>query len=128
MPDPYPLPCDNPRMRTRRQIEFDRAALETFCREHGIRRLALFGSALGGNFGPESDIDLLVEFEEGRTPGLIRLAGMELELSSVFGGREIELRTYEDLSRHFRDDVRAMAESLYVAARPDPDPRDRRGA
>jgi hypothetical protein len=103
-------------MRTQRQIEFDRAVLETYCREHGIRRLSLFGSALGENFGPESDIDLLVEFEEGRTPGLIRLAGMELELSSVFGGREVELRTYEDLSRYFRDDVRATAESLYVAA------------
>jgi predicted nucleotidyltransferase len=52
----------------------------------------------------------------GRTPGLIRLAGMELELSSIFEGREVELRTYEDLSRYFRDEVRASAAPLYVAA------------
>ncbi|HLB62363.1 MAG TPA: nucleotidyltransferase family protein [Actinomycetota bacterium] len=91
-------------------------ALDAFCGRHGIRRLSLFGSALSGSFGPESDIDLLVEFEAGRTPGLIRLAGMELELSSIFGGREVELRTYEDLSRYFRDQVRASAAQLYGAA------------
>ena len=103
-------------MRTQPQIEFDRERLETLCRRHGIRRLALFGSALSGKLGPESDIDLLVEFQAGRTPGLIRLAGMELELSSIFGGRQVELRTYEDLSRYFRDEVRASAAPLYVAA------------
>ena len=103
-------------MRTRPQIEFEHEALDAFCGRHGIRRLALFGSALSGSFGPESDIDLLVEFEASRTPGLIRLAGMELELSSIFGGREVELRTYEDLSRYFRDQVRASAAQLYGAA------------
>lgn len=103
-------------MRTQPRIEFDRERLETLCRGHGIRRLALFGSALSGELGPDSDIDLLVEFEAGRTPGLIRLAGMELDLSSIFGGREVELRTYEDLSRYFRDEVRASAAPLYVAA------------
>ncbi len=95
---------------------FNREALEAFCQSHGIRRLSLFGSAAGSGFGAESDIDLLVEFEPGRTPGPIRLAGMELELSPIFEGREIELRTYEDLSRHFRDEVRAIAEPVYIAA------------
>ena len=103
-------------MRTHPKIEYDHEALEALCRRHGIRQLALFGSALSGESGPGSDIDLLVEFEPDRIPGLIRLAGMELELSSVFGGREVDLRTYEDLSRHFRDEVRASAAPLYVAA------------
>lgn len=60
--------------------------------------------------------DLLVEFEHGHTPGLIRLASMELELARLFGDREVELRTYEDLSRYFRDEVRATATPLYDAA------------
>ena len=103
-------------MTSRSEIEFDREALAAFCRRNAIRQLALFGSAIGGGLRPDSDVDLLVEFEPGHTPGLIRLAGMELELSGIFGGREIELRTYGDLSRHFRDEVRASAEPLYVAA------------
>ena len=97
-------------------IEFDREALEGFCRRHSIRRLSVFGSALSTQFGPSSDIDLLVEFEPGRVPGLLRLAGMELELALLFGGREVELRTIEDLSRGIRDEVSASAEPLYVAA------------
>ncbi len=103
-------------MAIRPEIEFDRDALDAFCRRNGIRRLSVFGSALGEDFGPGSDIDLLVEFEPGRVPGLIRLAGMELELTGIFGGRDVELRTYGDLSRHFRDEVRSVAEPLYVAA------------
>lgn len=103
-------------MRLRSGIEFDGETLEAFCRRHGIRRLSVFGSAVRGGFGSESDIDLLVEFEPGRVPGLIRLAGMEFQLSPIFGGREIELRTYEDLSRYFRDEVRSLAEPVYVAA------------
>jgi hypothetical protein len=87
-----------------------------FCRRNGISRLALFGSTLHGTAGPESDVNLLVEFEPGRAPGLLRLAQMELELSPLFGGREVELRTYGDLSRHFRDEVRAAAFPLYAAA------------
>jgi len=94
----------------------DRAALADYCRRHGIRRLAVFGSALGDGFRDGSDVDLLVEFESGHLPGLIGLARMELELSELFDGHEVELRTYEDLSRLFRDDVRATAEPVYVAA------------
>jgi len=98
------------------EIEFDRETLESFCLRYAIRRLSVFGSALTGDLSSSSDIDLLVEFDPSKTPGLIRLAGMELELAPIFGGREVELRTYEDLSRHFRDEVRAVAEPVYVAA------------
>jgi uncharacterized protein len=98
------------------EIPIDTDALADFCRRNGIRRLALFGSALRGEMGPESDVDLLVDFEPGHVPGLIRLAGMERELSPLFGGREVELRTYGDLSRYFRDEVRAEAVPLYDAA------------
>lgn len=97
-------------------LEVDRGALATFCRKRGIRMLALFGSASRGEERPDSDIDLLVEFLPRRTPGLIRLASMELELSAFFAGRQVELRTYEDLSRYFRDEVRATATPLYDAA------------
>lgn len=90
------------------------AFLRGFATRHGIRRLALFGSVLRGEETPASDIDLLVEFEPGRIPGLLRIAEMELELGAVLG-REVELRTYEDLSRYFRDDVRAQARTLYAA-------------
>lgn len=90
-------------------------ALVTFCRRHAIRRLAIFGSALRADFREDSDVDVLVEFEQRRTPGLLRLAAMELELGDLLG-REVELRTYEDLSRHFRDQVQASAEELYAAA------------
>jgi predicted nucleotidyltransferase len=78
--------------------------------------MSMFGSAITDRFDAASDVDLLVEFEEGRVPGLLRLAGMEIELAPLFGGREIELRTFEDLSHNFRDDVRAMAEPVYAVA------------
>ncbi len=90
------------------------AFLRDFATRPGIRRLALFGSVLRGEETPASDIDLLVEFEEGRTPGLLTMAKMELKLGAVLG-REVELRTYEDLGRYFRDDVRAQARALYAA-------------
>ncbi len=88
--------------------------LRDFATRHGIRSLALFGSVLRGEDTPDSDIDLLVEFAQGRTPGLLSMAELELELGAVLG-REVELRTYEDLSRYFRDDVRAQARVLYAA-------------
>lgn len=86
--------------------------LKTFCRKNNIQKLSLFGSALRGELNEESDIDLLVEFQPGREPGLIDLANMEFELMEYFG-REVEMRTAEDLSRHFRDEVVASAEVLY---------------
>ncbi len=87
--------------------------LGEFCRIRGIRKLSLFGSVLAGTAGPDSDIDLLVEFEPGREPGLIALAGMEIELASLFGGRKVDLRTPQDLSHHFRDQVVRTAEAQY---------------
>lgn len=89
--------------------------LRSFCRAHGIRRLGLFGSALHGELGPDSDIDLLVEFHPGRVPGLLGLAQLELELTGLVG-RDVDLRTRADLSRYFRDEVSTTARVLYDAA------------
>jgi predicted nucleotidyltransferase len=97
------------------EIFLPKDALARFCRERGIRRLAVFGSALRADFGPDSDIDLLVEFEPDRIPTLFDIAGMEQELSALLGGRKVDLRTPEDLSRYFRDRVMAEAEVQYVA-------------
>ena len=88
------------------------ATLTGFCQRHHIRRLSLFGSTLKGNNRPESDIDLLVEFEPGQEPGLFALAEMELELSDQLGGVKVDLRTPLDLSRYFRDKVLTTAEVL----------------
>ncbi len=83
-----------------------------FCRRHGIRRLAFFGSVLRGDFGPESDLDLLVEFEPGVRVGLIGLAEMEAKLSELFG-HKVDLRTAGELSRYFRDRVVSEAKTCY---------------
>jgi predicted nucleotidyltransferase len=89
--------------------------IREFCRRNHITRLSLFGSVLTPNFGPESDIDVLVEFEPGRLPGFLRLAALENELSALFGGRKVDLRTPQELSRYFRDEVVASAEVQYAA-------------
>ncbi len=96
------------------QVSISKDALAAFCKEHGITWLAIFGSALRDDFGPESDVDVLVEFAPNRVPGLLGVAGMELELSELFEGRKVDLRTPEDLSRYFRDDVLDKAEVQYV--------------
>jgi hypothetical protein len=88
--------------------------IEEFCRKHHIRKLSVFGSYLREDFGSESDIDFLVEFEEGHTPGYFELADMELELSDLLGGRKADLRTPHELSRYFRDEVMAEAEVQYA--------------
>ncbi len=98
-----------------KNIAVPHARIAEFCRKHGIRRLAVFGSALRDDFGPDSDIDLLVEFEPDRIPTLFDVAGMEQELSALFGGRKVDLRTPEDLSRYFRQQVLAEAEVQYAA-------------
>jgi hypothetical protein len=74
----------------------------------------LFGSILRDDFRPQSDIDVLVEFEPQYVPGLLRLAGMERELSALLGNRKVDLRTPQDLSRYFRDEVLATAEVQYA--------------
>lgn len=96
------------------QIHVDRERLAAFCRRHHIRRLALFGSALRKEFGPDSDVDVLVEFEPEHVPGLLGIARLERELSTIFDGRKVDLRTPEDLSRCFRADVIAEAELQYA--------------
>ncbi len=96
------------------RIQFPREPLSDICRRYGIVRLALFGSALTDDFGPESDVDVLVEFAPGRTPGLGFVALQE-ELSAMLG-REVDLQTYRSLSRYFRDRVLQEAEILYEHA------------
>jgi uncharacterized protein len=95
-------------------IAVDQRALDDFCRRHSIRRLALFGSVLRQDFRPDSDVDVLVDFEKAHVVGLIRLAGIERELSEMLG-RKADLRTPADLSRYFRDEVVRTAEVLYEA-------------
>jgi hypothetical protein len=98
-----------------KELSISKEALAAFCRERGIRRLAVFGSALRDDFRPDSDIDVLVQFEPDRIPTLFDIAGMEQELSDLWGGRKIDLRTPEDLSRYFRQQVLAEAEAQYAA-------------
>jgi len=93
----------------------DTAALAAICRRRHIRRLSLFGSTLKGTNRPDSDVDLLVEFEPDATPGLLTMAAIELELSPLLGGRKVDLRTAGDLSRYFRDEVVQMAEPQFEA-------------
>ena len=100
----------------RRHFEAHKDKVAEFCRRHGIRKLALFGSALRDDFSAESDIDVLVEFEPGAEVGLIRLAGMELELAELLEtSRRVDLRTPQDLSRRFREQVMQSAETQYAA-------------
>jgi len=93
-------------------VDIPEDRLAAFCRKNGIRRLALFGSILGTDFTAESDVDVLVEFEPDRVPGLIGLSGMELELSELLG-RKADVRTPEDLSPYFRDRVVEAAQRVY---------------
>jgi len=88
--------------------------LAKFCARHRIRRLSLFGSVLKGSSRPDSDVDLLVEFEPGESPGLIGMAAIESELSALMGGKRVDLRTAQDLSRYFRDDVMRTAKVQYA--------------
>lgn len=87
-------------------------AMIAFCRKNHIRKLSVFGSATRGELGPESDLDILVEFEPDHTPGLFSIVRMEMELSETLG-RKVDLRTPEDLSPYFRDEVMASAELQY---------------
>ena len=94
------------------RIAVDREEIAGFCRSHHIRKLAMFGSVLREDFRPDSDVDVLVEFQPGHPVGLIRLAGIERELSALLG-RKADIRTPADLSRYFRDEVVAKAEAVY---------------
>ncbi len=95
-------------------LQLDETALTRFCEHHHIRRLALYGSQLKGTARPDSDIDLLVEFDPEHIPSLLDIVGMELKLAEMLGGKKVDLRTAQDLSRYFRDEVARTAEVQYA--------------
>ena len=97
------------------RLPLDPEILAEVCRRHHIRKLSLFGSMLRGTARPDSDIDLLVEFEPAANPSLLTMAAIEIELNDLLD-QKVDLRTAEDLSRYFRDEVVHEAEPLYVAA------------
>ena len=96
-------------------IPVDRRKIAAFCRKHHIRRLAFFGSVLRDDFGPESDVDVLVEFEAGHPVGFITLAGMEIELSKLLG-RKADLLTPGFFRPSLREEILKEAEVQYVAS------------
>lgn len=95
-------------------LKIRREEIADFCRRNHISKLSFFGSVLRDDFRPTSDVDVLVEFEPEHVPGLFRLARMERELSALLGNRKVDLRTPQDLSRYFRDEVIATAEVQYA--------------
>ena len=96
------------------RIDEKKEALGRICRAHGIKRLALFGSALGADFNRQSDIDLLVEFLPGQSHGMITMASIAIEMGQVLR-RKVDLRTPKQLSRYFRDEVVRGSRELYAA-------------
>jgi predicted nucleotidyltransferase len=97
------------------QVSIDRDVVSAFCRRHQIRRLALFGSVLRDDFGPDSDVDVLVEFEPGHVPGF-QFVSIEQEFSQLIGGRRVDMITPKFLNPRIRDHVLRTAEPLYAAA------------
>ena len=102
-------------MQAKSNIKMPKEKIAEFCKKHHIRKLSLFGSALRDDFTPESDLDILVEFEPGTRIGMIRLAGLEIELSETLG-RKVDLNTPGFLSKYYRDKVLAEAAVHYDAA------------
>ncbi len=96
------------------KVQFSRDSISDLCGRYCIRKLSLFGSVLRDDFGPESDVDVLVEFDPDNVPGFFALARLERELSGILGGRKVDVRTPEDLSRYFRDRVVREAEVQYA--------------
>lgn len=95
------------------KIDIPHARVAEFCRKHHIRKLSFFGSVLREDFGPDSDVDVLVDFIPGKGPGFFGLSHMELELSDILG-RKVDLRTPNELSRYFRDEVVSGARTEYA--------------
>ena len=96
------------------RLPLDSDALAQVCKRHHVCKLSLFGSTLKGSARQDSDVDLLVEFDPGQKPGLIGMANLEAELSTLLGGRRVDVRTAQDLSRYFRDEVVRIAEVQYA--------------
>ena len=95
-------------------LSLTKERVEDFRKRNSIRKLAFFGSVLRTDFKPDSDVDVLVEFEKGRGPGFIGLARIEREFSELVGGRQADFRTPQDLSKYFRDEVVASARVVYA--------------
>ena len=102
-------------MPARTNVKMPREKLAEFCKKNHIRKLSLFGSALREDFSPDSDVDILVEFAPNTRVGLIRLAGLEIELGEILG-RKVDLNTLGFLSKYYREKVLAEAEVQYDAA------------
>jgi uncharacterized protein len=96
------------------RIRLSRDKIAEFCRRNRIRKLAFFGSVLREDFRPDSDVDVLVEFEPEARVGFFELYDMEQELSDILGGRKVDLNTPKSLSKYFRDKVLATAEVQYA--------------
>lgn len=96
-------------------VNVDEVQLAELCAKHGIRRLSVYGSMARGDQHAGSDVDLLVEFDPGRVPGLLGVADIELQLEAMLG-REVDLRTPADLSPYFRDTAAGESRPLYDAA------------
>ncbi|MCZ6449843.1 MAG: nucleotidyltransferase family protein [Deltaproteobacteria bacterium] len=101
-------------MSARTDIQLPRDKIADFCKRNQIHKLSVFGSALRRDFRDDSDIDLLVEFQPGQAPSLFDLARMERELSTLLGGRRVDLRTPKELSRYFREEVLSSARVQYA--------------
>ena len=95
------------------QIEVPQDMIEEFCMKNHIRKLSLYGSVLRDDFSQDSDLDVLVEFEPGKVPGFFGVDRMERELSTILGGKKVDLRTPQDLSKYFREEVLSLAEVQY---------------
>ncbi len=95
-------------------IEVDSAQIATFCKKHLLVKLSFFGSILTERFGPESDVDVLFEYDPNHVPTLFDVVRMERELSEILG-RDVDMRTPKDLSRFFRDEVLRTALVQYAA-------------
>ena len=99
---------------TRLPIKYSEEKLDEVCRRHRIRRLRVFGSALRDDFGPASDIDVLVEFEQGAVVGFA-IVDVQNDLAAVFGGRKVDLVNPKYISRFIRDEVLTSADEIYAA-------------
>jgi len=97
------------------RISIPKDRITKFCVQNRVRRLSLFGSVLREDFGPDSDVDILVEFEPGARMGLIRLSGLEIELGKIVG-RKVDLNTPGFLSKYYRDQILTEADVQYDAA------------
>ncbi len=97
------------------RIEFSREELAALCRRHHIKRLALFGSVLRDDFGPDSDVDVLYEFEDGHVPGWEFVDIVE-EFSAFFGGRKVDMVPFKYINRWLRDRILGEAQIQYEAA------------